>query len=213
MEKEPADALGAAHPRHGGRYCDHRAGHCTVQAVSPWQRLHQRTEYASGRDAGHLAGRAEPVHEHPVLCTAVLVRAQVHRPGHLCQRHWRRVHCHGLLRPHCSPLGPAEALGLPVQLLWVALAVPVTALGACCTRRQIWASPRTITSRWPAGLHPGAVLRPPRVHRCTVCAAVLAAGRPCGHRYADLCLRLGPFIQFFNGLVSERVLHLLPGGQ
>ena len=24
---------------------------------------------------------------------------------------------------------------------------------------------------------------------------------------------LGPFIQFFNGLVSERVLHYKPGGQ
>ena len=27
----------------------------------------------------------------------------------------------------------------------------------------------------------GSVLRLPRVHRCAVCAAVLAAGRPCGH--------------------------------
>ena len=32
--------------------------------------------------------------------------------------------------PIAAHFGPAEALGLPVQLLWVALAVPVTALGA-----------------------------------------------------------------------------------
>ena len=31
--------------------------------------------------------------------------------------------------PIAAHFGPAEALGLPVQLLWVALAVPVTALG------------------------------------------------------------------------------------
>ena len=64
--------------------------------------------------------------------------------------------------PIAAYFGPAEAAGLPVQLLWVALAVPVTAL------------------------HALPVLRVPRFYRRPVCAHLLAAGRPCGHRNAHL---------------------------
>lgn len=80
--------------------------------------------------------------------------------------------------PIAAHFGPAEALGLPVQLLWVALAVPVTALGLRCTRRQIWASPRTITSRWACGTTPrcrtsAAACSPMHCVRC--CAGCWAA--------------------------------------
>ena len=69
-------------------------------------RLHRRPDHAAhhghrrlpdGRDAGHLAGHPEPVHEHPVFPAGILVRAQVHRPWHLRQRHLHRVHRHGVL--------------------------------------------------------------------------------------------------------------------
>jgi len=94
--------------------------------------------------------------------------------------------------PIAAHFGPAEALGLPVQLLWVALAVPVTALGASLYQTaDLGIAPYDYLSLGLRDYTPGAVLRLPRVHRCAVCAAVLAAGWPCGHWYADLCLLPG----------------------
>ncbi len=156
----------------------------------------------------------EPVHEHPVLCTAVLVRAQVHRPGHLCQRHWRRVHCHGLLRPHCSPLWPGRGAG-PAGAAAVGGAGGAGhgAGGFAVPDGRSGHRPVRLPLAGPAGLHPGAVLRLPRVHRCTVCAAVLAAGRPCGHRYADLCLLPGALHPVLQRAGVGRLLHYKPGGQ
>ena len=80
--------------------------------------------------------------------------------------------------PIAAHFGPAEALGLPVQLLWVALACRSRRWGLRCTRRQIWASPRTITSRWACGTTPrcrtsAAACSPMHCVRC--CAGCWAA--------------------------------------
>lgn len=40
-----------------------------------------------------------------------------------------------------------------------------------------------------------------------------SARRIIGMVVGVIIIALGPFIQFFNGLVSERVLHYKPGGQ
>jgi len=40
-----------------------------------------------------------------------------------------------------------------------------------------------------------------------------SARRIIGMVMGVIIIALGPFIQFFNGLVSERVLHYKPGGQ
>ena len=62
--------------------------------------------------------------------------------------------------PIAAHFGPAEALGLPVQLLWVALAVPVTALGdkehAVVTAGGVdvkEVAPKTMASKLCSGLY------------------------------------------------------------
>ena len=40
-----------------------------------------------------------------------------------------------------------------------------------------------------------------------------SARRILGMVMGVIIIAFGPFIQFFNGLVSERVLHYKPGGQ
>ena len=40
-----------------------------------------------------------------------------------------------------------------------------------------------------------------------------SARRIIGMVVGVIIIAFGPFIQFFNGLVSERVLHYKPGGQ
>ena len=103
---------------------------------------------------------------------------------------------------------------LPVQLLWVAVAVLVIALG--CSLYQtadLGVAPYDALSLMladrlpvpdgrsghrpvrlplagPAGLHPGAVLRLPRVHRCAVCGACLPVGRTDRAGHPDLRLRV-----------------------
>ena len=110
--------------------------------------------------------------------------------------------------------GPAEALGLPVQLLWVALAVPVTALGASLYQTaDLGIAPYDYLS---LGLRD---YTPVPYFGCRVFTDALCAllcwllGGLVGIGTLICAFCLGPFIQFFNGLVSERVLHYKPGGQ
>ena len=108
----------------------------------------------------------------------------------------------------------AEALGLPVQLLWVALAVPVTALGASLYQTaDLGIAPYDYLS---LGLRD---YTPVPYFGCRVFTDALCAllcwllGGLVGIGTLICAFCLGPFIQFFNGLVSERVLHYKPGGQ
>ena len=95
--------------------------------------------------------------------------------------------------PIAAHFGPAEALGLPVQLLWVALAVPVT-LGLRDYTPVPYFGCRVFTDAL-----------------CALLCWLLGGLVGIGTLICAFCL--GPFIQFFNGLVSERVLHYKPGGQ
>ena len=105
-------------------------------------------------------------------------------------------------------------LGLPVQLLWVALAVPVTALGASLYQTaDLGIAPYDYLS---LGLRD---YTPVPYFGCRVFTDALCAllcwllGGLVGIGTLICAFCLGPFIQFFNGLVSERVLHYKPGGQ
>lgn len=116
--------------------------------------------------------------------------------------------------PIAAHFGPAEALGLPVQLLWVALAVPVTALGASLYQTaDLGIAPYDYLS---LGLRD---YTPVPYFGCRVFTDALCAllcwllGGLVGIGTLICAFCLGPFIQFFNGLVSERVLHYKPGGQ
>ena len=107
-----------------------------------------------------------------------------------------------------------EELGLPVQLLWVALAVPVTALGASLYQTaDLGIAPYDYLS---LGLRD---YTPVPYFGCRVFTDALCAllcwllGGLVGIGTLICAFCLGPFIQFFNGLVSERVLHYKPGGQ
>ena len=93
--------------------------------------------------------------------------------------------------------GPAEQL--PIQLLWVVIAVPVTAFG--CSLYQtadLGVAPYDSLALAPAQ----ALLRLPRLYRCTLCGHHLPAGRPGRHRHPGLCLRPGPF----HSILQWRVL-------
>ena len=102
----------------------------------------------------------------------------------------------------------------PVQLLWVALAVPVTALGASLYQTaDLGIAPYDYLS---LGLRD---YTPVPYFGCRVFTDALCAllcwllGGLVGIGTLICAFCLGPFIQFFNGLVSERVLHYKPGGQ
>ena len=114
--------------------------------------------------------------------------------------------------PLAAFFGPAASL--PVQLLWVALAVPVTALGASLYQTaDLGIAPYDYLS---LGLRD---YTPVPYFGCRVFTDALCAllcwllGGLVGIGTLICAFCLGPFIQFFNGLVSERVLHYKPGGQ
>ena len=73
--------------------------------------------------------------------------------------------------------GPAEQL--PVQLLWVVIAVPVTAFG--CSLYQ--------TADLGVAPYDSLALALPRLYRCALCAGHIPARWPRRHRHSGLCLR------------------------
>ena len=121
-----------------------------------------------------------------------------------------------LVRPPCGPAGPPRGAAAPPA-------------GACCGWR--W---RCRSRRWGASLYQTADLgiapydylslglrdyTPVPYFGCRVFTDALCAllcwllGGLVGIGTLICAFCLGPFIQFFNGLVSEQVLHYKPGGQ
>ena len=82
--------------------------------------------------------------------------------------------------PIAAAFGPAASL--PEQLVWVVLAVLVTALGASLYQTAALRLPLAGS----AGLHALPVLRLPRLHRRLLRPALLAPGRSCGSGYPHL---------------------------
>ena len=114
--------------------------------------------------------------------------------------------------PIAAFFGPAEALGLPVQLLWVALAVPVTALGASLYQTaDLGIAPYDYLSLGLRDYTPFPYFGC-RVFTDALCALLCwLLGGLVGLGTLICAFCLGPFIQFFNGTVSERVLQYQPG--
>ena len=97
--------------------------------------------------------------------------------------------------PIAAAFGPAASL--PEQLVWVVLAVLVTALGASLYQTaDLGIAPYDYLS---LGL---------RDAFCALLCWLLGGLVGLGTLICAFCL--GPFIQFFNGLVSERVLQYKP---
>ena len=173
------------------------------------QRLHQRAEYAPCRAAGHLAGRAERRHQHPLLCAGILVRAQVHRLGTFVNGIGMGFIITFFYEPIAAAFGPAASL--PEQLVWVVLAVLVTALGASLYQTaDLGIAPYDYLS---LGLRDYTHFQyfGCRVFTDAFCALLCwLLGGLVGLGTLICAFCLGPFIQFFNGLVSERVLQYKP---
>ena len=105
--------------------------------------------------------------------------------------------------------GPAEQL--PIQLLWVVIAVPVTAFG--CSLYQT--ADLGVAPYDSLALALQDHLHKPyfgcRVFTDALCAVItFLLGGLVGIGTLVCAFGLGPFIQFFNGLVSERVLQYKP---
>ena len=113
--------------------------------------------------------------------------------------------------PIAAHFGAAEAAGLPVQLLWVALAVPVTALGASLYQTaDLGIAPYDYLSLGLRDYTPFPYFGC-RVFTDALCALLCwLLGGLVGLGTLICAFCLGPFIQFFNGLVSERVLQYKP---
>lgn len=113
--------------------------------------------------------------------------------------------------PIAAFFGPAEAAGLPVQLLWMAVAVPVTALGVSLYQTaDLGIAPYDYLS---LGLRDYTHFQyfGCRVFTDAFCALLCwLLGGLVGLGTLICAFCLGPFIQFFNGLVSERVLQYKP---
>ena len=116
--------------------------------------------------------------------------------------------------PIAAYFGPAEAAGLPVQLLWVALAVPVTALGASLYQTaDLGIAPYDYLSLGLRDYTPFPYFGC-RVFTDALCALICwLLGGLVGIGTLICAFCLGPFIQFFNGLVSERLLRYKPEKQ
>ena len=106
------------------------------------------------------------------------------------------------------------AVSLPVQLLWVALAVPVTALGASLYQTaDLGIAPYDYLSLGLRDYTPFPYFGC-RVFTDALCALICwLLGGLVGIGTLICAFCLGPFIQFFNGLVSEKVLHYKPEKQ
>ena len=116
--------------------------------------------------------------------------------------------------PIAAQFGPAEAAGLPVQLLWVALAVPVTALGASLYQTaDLGIAPYDYLSLGLRDYTPFPYFGC-RVFTDALCALICwLLGGLVGIGTLICAFCLGPFIQFFNGLISERLLQYKPEKQ
>lgn len=105
--------------------------------------------------------------------------------------------------------GPAASL--PEQLLWVALAVPVTALGASLYQTaDLGIAPYDYLSLGLRDYTPFPYFGC-RVFTDALCALLTwLLGGLVGIGTLVCAFCLGPFIQFFNGCISERVLQYKP---
>ena len=113
--------------------------------------------------------------------------------------------------PIAAHFGSAQAAGLPVQLLWVAIAVPVTALGVSLYQTaDLGIAPYDYLSLGLRDYTPFPYFGC-RVFTDALCALVCwLLGGLVGLGTLICAFCLGPFIQFFNGLVAERVLQYKP---
>ena len=101
-----------------------------------------------------------------------------------------------------------------MQLLWVALAVPVTALGASLYQTaDLGIAPYDYLSLGLRDYTPFPYFGC-RVFTDALCALICwLLGGLVGIGTLICAFCLGPFIQFFNGLVSERLLQYKPEKQ
>ena len=108
--------------------------------------------------------------------------------------------------------GPADTL--PVQLFWVAVGVLVVAFGGSLYQTaDLGVAPYDALSLMMSDRFPLPYFGC-RVFTDALCALLCwLLGGLVGIGTLICAFCLGPFIQFFNGLVSERVLHYKPGGQ
>ena len=113
--------------------------------------------------------------------------------------------------PIAAFFGPAEAAGLPVQLLWMAVAVPVTALGVSLYQTaDLGIAPYDYLS---LGLrdHTPFPYFGCRVFTDALCALLCwLLGGLVGIGTLVCAFCLGPFIQFFDGHFSQKVLKYEP---
>ena len=113
--------------------------------------------------------------------------------------------------PIAALFGPAEAAGLPVQLLWMAVAVPVTALGVSLYQTaDLGIAPYDYLS---LGLrdHTPFPYFGCRVFTDALCALLCwLLGGLVGVGTLVCAFCLGPFIQFFDGHFSRKVLKYQP---
>ena len=151
----------------------------------------------------------EPVHEHPVFPAGILVRAQVHRPWHLRQRHLHRYIVTAFYDPIHAHFGDAPSLA--VQLAWVIAAVLVTALGASLYQTaDLGIAPYDYLS---LGLRD---YTPCPYFGCRIFTDALSAllcwllGGLVGLGTLICAFCLGPFIQFFDRTFSQKVLQYKP---
>ena len=116
--------------------------------------------------------------------------------------------------PIAAFFGPAEAAGLPVQLLWMAVAVPVTALGVSLYQTaDLGIAPYDYLS---LGLrdHTPFPYFGCRVFTDALCALLCwLLGGLVGIGTLVCAFCLGPFIQFFDGHFSHKVLQYQPHKQ
>ena len=113
--------------------------------------------------------------------------------------------------PIAAQFGPAQAAGLPVQLLWVALAVPVTALGASLYQTaDLGIAPYDYLSIGLRDYTPFPYFGC-RVFTDALCALLCwLLGGLVGLGTLICAFCLGPFIQFFDGHFSQKVLKYKP---
>ena len=116
--------------------------------------------------------------------------------------------------PIAAFFGPAEAAGLPVQLLWMAIAVPVTALGVSLYQTaDLGIAPYDYLSLGLRDYTPFPYFGC-RVFTDALCALLCwLLGGLVGIGTLVCAFCLGPFIQFFNGLVAEPLLQYKPQGE
>lgn len=112
--------------------------------------------------------------------------------------------------PIAAAFGPAESL--PMQLVWLVIAVPVTALGVSLYQTaDLGIAPYDYLSLGLRDYTPFPYFGC-RVFTDAVCALLCwLLGGLVGLGTLVCAFCLGPFVQFFNGLVSERLLKYQPG--